>query len=109
MKRELKKYTWDYSSIDHTLCVVDKEQEIFIPLDKIGIKSLMRFSIRVLDRMRIDDLKISRIKNDKLREKVSKLKLQLKNARQKSKLGKNKTKTPEAVSEFGPDQMRITI
>jgi len=81
VKRELKKYIWDYN--DHVLCVVDKEQEIFIHLDKIGIKSLMRFSIRVLDRMRIDDLKSSRIKNDKLRAKISKLKLQLKNAKNK--------------------------
>jgi len=103
VKRELKKYIWDYN--DHVLCVVDKEQEIFIPLDKVGIMSLMRFSIRVLDKMRIEDLKVSRKNNDKLREKISKLKLKLKNA----KMGRDKTKTTETISEFGPDQMRITV
>ena len=69
LKRELLSWRWVLCK-DKTVVLFDKDKKKHITLDKVRLMSFMKFAVSALDKMRIEEGKLSRIRVKKIKEKA---------------------------------------
>jgi len=80
LKRELLDWCWQLRK-NKTVILIDKNGSS-ITLDKVRLMSFMKFAVSALDKMRIEEGKLSRIKvkeiKEKAKERILKIKCRIK-------------------------------
>ena len=89
MIRKLKDYQWEGNAVQKKIEAFNKKLKQQLTFKKVGFLSFMRFGISFLDNMRIEELKVERLKAFKLREQTKKLKKELKELKKEIKLLKS--------------------